>query len=350
MDGPRIIAIGTATPLQRYQQNELPNLFGIDNSKITNIFNHSHIETRYLSLPEPQADNTMPDETPAELLQKHKRVALAIGQEAIAQALLQADGLTARELDYIAVASTTGLLCPGLTAHYIKALNMRGDIHRIDVVGMGCNAGLNAMQPVVNYCRLHPQAVGLLVCVEVCSAMYVMDDTINTAVVNSLFGDGAAAAVISSRDFPAVTTGPKILGFTSHIVPEAIGAMGLDFINNKHAFYLDRQTPYLVGANIKIPVDNLLASCNLKIRDIRHWVIHSGGNKVIDSIKYALNISEHDVRHTTHILRHYGNPSSSSFLFSHDRLLQEQIAEPGDLLVMITMGPGLTIECCLGEF
>lgn len=346
---PRLIAIGTETPPQKCTQSQVLELFGITDKRINKIFSNSHIKSRHLCLPKPNPDGSIPDESPGELLDKHQRVALDIGQSAIKKALKKA-GLTPQDIDYMAVVSTTGLLCPSLTAHYIKALGMRPDIQRIDIVGMGCNGGLNGMQPVVNFCAVHPEAIGLLLCVEVCSAMYVIDETITTAVVNSLFGDGAAAAVISAKPFPLVPTGPKILGFTSHIIPEAIDAIRLDFEETKYSLYLDKQIPYLLGLNVNTPVDNLLWRFNRKRRDIKHWIIHSGGRKVIDSLKYSLNITEHDVRYTTSILQNYGNLSSASFLFSHEKLLEEDVAQTGDSVVMITMGPGSTIECCLGEF
>lgn len=365
---PRAIAIGTETPPQKYTQSEILALFGIRNQKIDKIFSNSHIKSRHLCLPEPNPDGTMPEESQAELLQKHQRVALDIGQSAIKKALSKA-GLTPRDIDYIAVVSTTGLLCPSLTALYIKALEMRSDIQRIDIVGMGCNGGLNGLQAVVNFCQIHQEAIGLLLCVEICSAMYVMDETINSAVVNSLFGDGAAAAVISAKPFASIPIScpplphphgelasgaerpsPKILGFSSQIVPEAIDAIRLDFQETKYSLSLDKQIPYLLGLHVRTPVNNLLERFGRKRRDIEHWVIHSGGRKVIDALKYSLNITERDLRHTTDVLQNYGNLSSASFLFSYEKLLEEGVARSGDSVVMITMGPGATIECCLGEF
>lgn len=346
---PRTIAIATATPPQKYTQAEVLERFGITNKKIEQIFSHSHIKSRHLCLPDANADGSTPHESQAELLQKHQRVALDIGQSAIGKALEKV-ALAPQDLDYLAVVSTTGLVCPSLSAHYIKALDMRPDIHRIDIVGMGCNAGLNGLQPVVNFCTLHPEAIGLLLCVEVCSAMYVVDESLNAAVVNSLFGDGAAAAVISAQPLASEPTAPRILGFESHIIPEAIDAIRLDLEDSKYSLYLDKQIPYLLGQHVRTPVDNLLRRFGRKRRDIQHWVIHSGGRKVIDSIKYGLNISEYDVRHTSYVLQNYGNLSSASFLFSLERLLAENVAERGDAVVFMTMGPGSTIECCLGEF
>ncbi|OAD23746.1 chalcone and stilbene synthase domain protein, partial [Candidatus Thiomargarita nelsonii] len=133
---PRLITIGTQTPPQKYTQSEILALFDITDKKINKIFSHSHIKSRHLCLPKPNLDGSIPDESQAELLQKHQRVALEIGQAAIKKALKKA-ALTPQDIDYISVVSTTGFLCPSLTAHYIKMLGMRQDIQRIDIVGMG---------------------------------------------------------------------------------------------------------------------------------------------------------------------------------------------------------------------
>jgi polyketide synthase Type III len=83
------------------------------------------------------------------------------------------------------------------------------------------------------------------------------------------------------------------------------------------------------------------------LRDIKHWLVHSGGKKVIDAIKYNLGLTANDVRHTTRILREYGNISSASVLFSYESLLAEGKVRKGDWGVMMTMGPGSTIETAL---
>jgi len=241
-------------------------------------------------------------------------------------------------------------LCPGLSAHFIKEMGFRQDIHRIDIVGMGCNAGLNAMQPVVNYCRQNRNGYGLLVCVEICSAAYIKEDNIGTAVVNSLFGDGSAAAILTSNEEWNQKEGVEIVDFGSYIVPDRIDAMRFDYDGDKYAFRLEKDIPYVLGNSVEIPVKALLDKHGLKIRDIDHWVIHSGGQKVINSIKFSLDISDHAVRHTEDVLAEYGNLSSGAFLFSYERLIKEQVVLPDDNVFMITMGPGTTIECCLGKF
>ena len=264
---PRLLAIGTANPPKRYTQSDMLKLFQIEDRKIRKVFTNSHIASRYLCLPEPDANGKMPDETPEALLQKHKDAALDIGKQAIAKALHKAN-LIPKDIDYFVVASTTGLLCPALTALLAGAMGMRPDVQRADIVGMGCHAGLNMMQSVVNHCAMNPSAVGLMLSAEICSAMYVMDGTINAAIVNSLFGDGAAAAVISTQ-VPRVNSPcipPEILGFSSYMIPETLGAMRIEMQQDKFAFWLEKQVPYVLGRHVRKPVDDLLNKFGLKRR------------------------------------------------------------------------------------
>jgi predicted naringenin-chalcone synthase len=140
-----------------------------------------------------------------------------------------------------------------------------------------------------------------------------------------------------------------LLGFNSHIITPAIEAMRFDWDSHagKWSFFLDRDIPYVVGANAEKPVNRLLAAHGLKRRDISHWIVHSGGKKVIDAVKYNIGLSAHDVRHTTSVLRDHGNISSASVLFSYRRLLEEGSICEGDWGIMMTMGPGSTIETAL---
>ena len=143
-----------------------------------------------------------------------------------------------------------------------------------------------------------------------------------------------------------------MLDFASRIVTEAFDAMRYDWDDNqaRFSFFLDPDIPYVVGANAGEVVDRLLIRNGLRRRDIAHWLVHSGGKKVIDAVRVNLGLTRHDVRHTTGVLRDYGNLSSGSFLFSYGRLAAEDIAEPGDYGVLMTMGPGSTIETALVQW
>jgi predicted naringenin-chalcone synthase len=85
----------------------------------------------------------------------------------------------------------------------------------------------------------------------------------------------------------------------------------------------------------------------IRRNDITHWIVHSGGKKVIDSIKINLGLTSSDLPHTSSVLHDYGNMSSGSFLFSYQRLAKEGKVLPGEFGIMMTMGSGSTIETAL---
>lgn len=347
----RIIGVGTAVPETSYTQQEVLDGFRITDPRVRSVFMNSAIERRGLSLPPRGPDGIRVAESQGDLLRKHARDGMKLGREAIEKGLLDA-GLDLRDLRYLCCVTSTGLLTPGFSALLIKDLGIDRHCSRLDVVGMGCNAGLNALSAVAGWSRAHPGEPALMLCTEACSAAYVFDGTMRSSVVNSLFGDGAAAVAVLSPEHGTDEYGagaPRLLRFASCIIPDAVDAMRYDWDEDhgKFSFYLDPEVPYVVGAHAEVAVGRLLAGTGLHRSDIDHWVVHSGGKKVIDSVRLNLGLSRHDVRHTTGVLRDHGNVSSGSFLFSLQRLLDEDGVRPGDLGVLMTMGPGSTIETAL---
>ncbi|MTW05181.1 type III polyketide synthase [Duganella ginsengisoli] len=360
----QIVGVGTATPKTAYSQKEVLDAFNIEDRRVRLMFMNSAIGRRHLTLPPEGEDGVRANETQGELLEKHSKYAVEIGAAALRKAVERA-GATLDDVRYLCCVTTTGLLTPGLSALLCKELGLRRDCSRTDIVGMGCHAGLNGMNTVVSWAQANPGKLAVMVCAEICSAAYVFDGTMQTAVVNSLFADGAAALAVMSAPangaLPATVTAaaaagdsgalppPTVLAFNSRVVPEAIDAMKFawDEQHGKFNFFLAQDVPYVVGANAEDIIDQLLRGAGLRRSDIAHWIVHSGGKKVIDSVKVNLGLSAHDVRHTISVLHDYGNMSSGSFLFSYERLLDEGAVQPGDYGVMMTMGPGTTIETAL---
>jgi 3,5-dihydroxyphenylacetyl-CoA synthase len=343
---PRIVGVGTANPKTVYRQDEVLDRYKIKDPRVVSLFTSGHVERRHLILPDVDDNGDPVDEAQGQLLVKHRTHGVGLAAEAI-RACLDDVGAEVDDIDYLCCVSSTGFLTPGFSALLINEMGLRRDCHRADVVGMGCNAGLNGLNPVVHWARGNPGGLAVMVCVEVCSAAYVFDGTMRTAVVNSLFGDGAAAVAVTAG--AGATTGPSVLKFASRIVPEAIDAMRYDWDDERarFSFYIDRDVPYVVGANAEKVLASLLANTPLRPVDIGHWIVHSGGKRVIDSVRVNLGLSVHDVRHTLSVLSDYGNLSSASFLFSYQRLVAEGRAASGDYGVFMTMGPGSTIEMAL---
>jgi alkylresorcinol/alkylpyrone synthase/polyketide synthase Type III len=351
---PRIVGVGTANPPTSYTQEEILKIYQIEDPKLISLFQGSHIERRYLHLPAGEPGTVPPDERQGQLLLKHRTDGIEMAGQALRNCLKKIDA-DLEDIGYLACVTSTGWLTPGFSALLIKELGIPRQCSRLDVVGMGCNAGLNGLNPVASWAMANPGKLAIMICVEVCSAAYAFDGTMRTAVVNSLFGDGAAAVALKAD--PAAGPGPKrsdrpgprVLKFASYLVHEAIEAMRYDWDDHhgKYSFYIDRDVPYVVGANAENILDGLLEDTGVRRSQISHWLVHSGGKKVVDSVKINLGLTTHDVRHTTSVLHDYGNLSSGSFLFSYERLVDEGRVQPGDYGVMMTMGPGSTIEMAL---
>ena len=348
-----IASVASAFPERAYSQEEIGTLLGLENRVVKKLLRSPHIQRRHLYLPEKDpGTGRARSESAADLHAKFRAGTREIGSRAILEALDSAS-LSPSEVDYMLCVTSSGFMVPGLSSLFSRELGFNRNLLRADVVGMGCNAGLNGMNPLVQWVRNHPGGVALLVCCEVNSAIYVLDDSPRTGIVNSLFGDGAAAAVLTGSDGqgPSPRT-PSVVDFESFCVPEQWAAMRFDWNADagKWSFYIDRDIPYVIGFNIREPVEALLKRNGLDFSAVKHWVLHTGGGAVIDSVKLNLGLTEHDVRHTRSVLHDYGNISSGSFLVSLQRLLAEGRTSAGDIGVMVTMGPGAQIETALLEF
>ena len=357
-EGTAVIAsVASAFPDRSYSQDEIGRLLGLENPVVKKLLRAPHIRKRHVYLPEVDSrTGRVRRESAADLHAKFRAGALEIGSRAISDAL-GALSLSAADVDYMLCVTSSGFMVPGLSSLFSRELEFDRRLVRTDVVGMGCNAGLNGLNPVVQWVTNHPDRVGLLVCCEINSAIYVLDDTPRTGIVNSLFGDGAAAAVLTTRvgggpGSAPPRRAPYVVDFESFCIPEQWGAMRFDWNDDagKWSFYVDRDIPRVIGANVREPVEALLKRNGLDLSAVKHWVLHTGGGAVIDSVKLSLGLEEHDVRHTRSVLRDYGNISSGSFLVSLERLLAEDRVSAGDLGVMVTMGPGAQIETALLQF
>lgn len=345
----QIVGVGTAVAGASYSQEDLLEIFNISNPKVRSIFTGSAIQRRFLTLPAVGPDGRRADEGQGELLARHAQLATEMAAQAVRRCMANA-GAELCDLRHLCCVTSTGFLTPGLSAMLIRELGIPPECSRADIVGMGCNGGLNALNVAAGWSAAHPGELAIMVCAEACSAAYVFDDTMRTAVVNSLFGDGAAAIALRSDGFGnSAGAGVRIRSFASKIITDAFDAMRYDWDSDqaKFSFYLDPEIPYVVGANATAVVDRLLDAAGLRRSAISHWLVHSGGKKVIDAVLVNLGLTGYDLRHTIGVLRDYGNVSSGSFLFSFERLLRDGVAGPDDYGVMMTMGPGSTIEAAL---
>jgi polyketide synthase Type III len=342
---PKILSIGTANPKQRYSQEEIYQVAAqhfemYRNPRIQEIFMNSDIEYRHLYL---EKETFVPFESANELHSRFERGAVEIGMEAI-QRCLRRGGVAVDEIDLIVAVSCTGYLCPGLSSIFIKELGMRNDVQRADLLGMGCAGAMPGLQRAHDFVKAYPGRKALVVAVEICSACYYVDDSLETVVGNAICSDGAAAVVVGAG---RERSGPSIEDFQTHLEPSFIKTVGFEFREGKLRIVLSKDIRDEAGGLAKILINKLLAANKLSKGDITHWILHSGGRKVIDGVQREIGLTDNQVRHSKCVLRNFGNMSSPTVLFVLDETIRNGRPQPGDLGLMLAMGPGLAIEGAL---
>ena len=345
---PRVIALGTANPPNRYSQREIYDLAVrhvpmYRNQRIEHIFLAGDIDYRHLSF---DIDTLDPNETADDLHERFEEYSVSLGKEAITKCLAAA-GADAGKVDYIVAVSCTGYLCPGLSAILIKELGMRNNVQRADLIGMGCAGAMPGLQRAFDFVKAYPDRKALVLAVEICSACYYVDDSLETVVGNAICGDGAAAALIGNQE---TGTGPEILAFNTLLEPSYIDSVGFQFREGKLRIVLSKDLRAVAGGLAKEVISGILSQNGLHPEDVRHWIIHSGGRKVIDSIKTETGLSEEQLRHSRCVLKNFGNMSSPTVLFVLDETIRHERPSRGDIGLMLAMGPGLAIEAGLVQW
>lgn len=277
-------------------------------------------------------------------------VAVDLGEQAIRTALSEA-GVQPHEVDAIVMVSSTGIAVPTIDARLMTRIGLRPDIKRVPLFGLGCVAGAAGMARVYDYLRGYPEHVAVLLSVELCSLTLQRDDTSIPALIGvSLFGDGAAAVVVSGADRITQgrngTRGPSVLATRSRVIPGTVDVMGWNVSSSGFQLVMSRDVPKMADEYLRAEVDGFLAEHGLSIADISTWVCHPGGPKVLDSIENAIGLSPEALAHSRESMRENGNISSASVL----DVLRRTVAEPpteGTLGVMLAMGPGFCFELLL---
>lgn len=338
MPNPSIVAIGTANPTTQFSQEELLALSSYTDERRRGFFLHSGIERRYMYL-----DKTTfrPTETMDELSARFRKGSVEIGCLAIQRALDQA-GCSAQEIDFIATTTCTGRLCPNLDAHFVREFRMKEGVQRVHVGDMGCASAMIALQQAYNHLLAFPDHRALIVSVEICSSTYYLDDSLETAVANAIFADGAAAALLTSNG-----GGVEVMGHMSLVRSEYLEFMGFTYPNGRPRILLSKEIRGIASTMIKGLTAAILDRHHLKQEEIRFWVLHSAGRGVLERAQRAIGLSDADLRFSRQVLRQYGNMSSATVLFVFNELVKSEQASPGDLGVMIALGPGFCAEGAL---
>jgi alkylresorcinol/alkylpyrone synthase len=349
---PYIAGVGAALPENYVSQEELTGAlrelwkqrYG-DVSRFDRLQGALGIKGRYLALPiaEYYGIDSVAKGNDAWL-----RVAPEMAELAARKALERA-GLQPRDIDHIFFVTVTGIATPTIDVALSNLLEMRRDLKRTPIFGLGCGAGAAGLARTADYVRGFSRDNAMLVSVELCSLTLQKSDLSAANIIASgLFGDGAAAVVISGADRDhAAKAAPRVLATRSILYPDTQRIIGWDVVDGGFKIVLSAHLTDLVRKNIANEVDDFLRASDLTRRQVTHWIAHTGGPKVLRILETELDLPDDALARSWRSLSATGNLSSASVLFMLEELMNTDDAKPGDYGVMIAMGPGFSVELVL---
>lgn len=368
---PRIGSVEVAFPEHHYTQRELIQAFerrwasADDAAHVHALVKKLHqsvaVEGRYLALTVEEHANLRDfgDANDAFI-----RVGTDLGARAVTAAAARS-GLELTDIDAIFFTTVTGVAAPSIDARLVNRIGLRRDIRRTPMFGLGCLGGAAGVARTSDYLRGHPDHVAVLLSVELCSLTLQRDFSLANMVSSGLFGDGAAAVVMmgadraehasTSRREPASSRSaptsirdrvrPRVIATKSAFFPDTERVMGWDIGATGFKVVLSAEVPAIVREHVPREVDAFLAEHGLVRSDIRHWVCHPGGPKVITAIEESLALPTDALAFTRQSLASVGNLSSASVL--HVLGKTQERARPGELGLLMAMGPGFCAEMVL---
>jgi len=294
------------------------------------IVDNAQVHQRHVIFP---IDYTVEPRSLEKTNQEYMEHAISLGQRA-AEECLERARMRADEIDLIITVSCTGFMIPSLDAHLIMPFTE-----------LGCAAGAMAMGRASDYLQAYPGCNVLVISVELPSLTFQRKDISQANLISSiLFGDGAAAVIISSKPNGR---NPRILTSETYTFPDSLGAMGFDLKDSGFHILLSKDVPEMIGAKIEGLVDGFLGRHCMSRANIRGWILHPGGSRLLGNVQEALGLNHCDTKPSWDILGNVGNLSSATILFILQEWLEKRPLKKEEIAMAAAFGPGFSAEFLL---
>ncbi len=337
----RLISIATAVPEhlidQEAAKQQAKVLFGSrirDFDRLARVFESTGIERRYSVRPVPwfSEDHGWPDRTEAYLQGASELF------ERVTLAALDAAHLPASAIDAVVTVSSTGVTTPSLEARILPRMGFRSDVERTPVFGLGCAGGVTGLAIASRLASARPGTTVLLVAVELCTLAFRLDRATKADIIaTSLFGDGAAAAIVSSDD--DIEAIANFSGATEHLWPDTLDIMGWGVDDVGLGVLLSRSLPNFVEKRYRASFAEATERLEIDRTTIERVVCHPGGTKVLEAIEAALSLETGTLDIERGVMRDYGNMSSPTVLFVLERAIAVGLPPQA---MLAALGPGFT--------
>lgn len=344
---PQVKSIGTALPEYKYSIEDV-NYVANDwlgtnkdlKSRFDRFLNSSKTKSRNFILPRESMMRLNGLNGRADLFEKH---GVPLGTQALFNALNSASN-TPSDVKGMVFTSCSCPTIPAIDADIIQKIGISKNAVRVPIFQHGCAGGVIGL-------ALGSRLASILgtvsvTSVELCSLVFQPENHTPAQLVGaSLFADGAASALIT--DEPG---GLSIVDSQSYLIPDSKNLMGYDLRDNGFHLRLDRELPQRLSEIAPSAVKGFLAQHNLSPGDIRYWLFHPGSIKILDFLEKSFDLDPSQASWSREILHNIGNLSSATVLFVLKSFLDSKVAKINDKILMIGIGPGLTIEMILFEW
>jgi alkylresorcinol/alkylpyrone synthase len=305
------------------------------------------VDGRYLAIP---AEEYVDIKTWGQANDIWIRVAQELGEQALCRALQNA-GIDPQDLGCLLFTTVTGVASPSIDGMLINRMGLPANIRRTPIFGLGCVAGAAGIARASDYVRAYPKQVAALVSVELCSLTLQREDlSVANLISSGLFADGSAAVIVTGDEFESShpqISGPTILATRSIFYPDTEDMMGWNISEKGFRIILSTEVPNLMRKNLGRDVDAFLADNGRQRSDLKSFVMHTGGPKVLDASADALGLHNGELDASWDCLRKVGNLSSASVLCVLEDVMKNRRPEPGTLGLLAAMGPGFCSELLL---
>ncbi len=257
-----------------------------------------------------------------------------------------------RDLDYdsidnIIFVSSTGLSTPSIDALFINELKLNSHITHTPVWGLGCVGGAVGLSKAYEYSLAYPDRLTLLISLEFCSLAFLdQDHSKSNFIAMALFSDGAASALVCGDEYK--NRGKiKILKTHSTLYYESTDVMGWELVDSGLKAIFSKDIPNIVKNKVSADIKNFLKSNNLQTSDLKHFLLHPGGTKIINEFESSLGLNGTSTKYSKNVLQKYGNMSSPTVIYVISEFLSSGEYEKGDLGLIASLGPGFSSEVLL---
>jgi alkylresorcinol/alkylpyrone synthase len=338
-----VASVASALPEQSGSQEELWDLrfrhhYG-DDAAARRVWLRCGVERRH-GVVDPIAEGVAEWGT-GQRMERFVSEALPLGRLAVERALAGAEAAP-EDVDLLAVVSCTGYATPGLDILLARELGMRDDVQRLHIGHMGCYAALPGLVTVTDAAAARGR-LAVLLCVEL-TTLHVQPAvrSMEQIVAHALFGDAAAAMVVRPGG-----VGLELLDAAARTDTSTAALMTWDVTDHGFRMGLSPKVPAALRDHVAPLVDSLLARNGLRRDDVAGWIVHPGGPAIVDAVGDALELPDEALGVSREVLREAGNCSSPTVLLILERMLERGEVAPGETLVVLAFGPGLTLYGCL---